>query len=89
MPVIANNSFKNGGDPSSPPARAFAVTPSDVDELAQVVQSLYVGTVGDLVVIHQCDSVAVTYKAVVGLISGMFRQVKATGTTATNIIARY
>jgi hypothetical protein len=89
MPVIANNSFKDGGDVTSPPAHAFVVTPSDVDDLPYIARELYVGVAGDVSVVHQGDSVAVVYKGVSGLICGMIRKVTATNTTATDISARY
>lgn len=73
----------------APPNNAFAVTPHDVNELTYVARELYVGTAGDVVVLHAGDTVAVTYKNVSGLLCGFFKQVKATGTTATNIVARY
>ena len=68
--------------------KAVAVVPSDTDELVNVARELYVGVAGDVSVIHAGDTVAVVYKDVQGLLSGFIKQVKATGTTATSIIAR-
>jgi len=89
MPVIATNTFREGGNVLSPPNNAFAVVPSDADELACIARELFVGVAGDVSVIHAGDTVAVVYKNVQGLLCGFFKQVKSTGTTATNIIARY
>jgi hypothetical protein len=72
-----------------PPNNAFAVTPNNANELPFVARELYVGVAGDISVIHAGDSVAVVYKDVQGLLCGFFKQVNATGTTATSIIARY
>ena len=67
------------------PADAEAVTPSDATFVNYV--GLYVGGTGDVAVVT-ANGTTVTFKAMpVGFqISLQIRQVKATGTTATNIV---
>jgi hypothetical protein len=75
------------------------ITPSDVNALAQPVQSLFVGVGGDIALWTYADSLAgvgaaasVVFKAVP---AGFFSMpqglsiagVKSTGTTATNLVA--
>lgn len=69
--------------------RAVAVTPHDTNALARTTRGLYVGGAGDLAVILDSDTVAVTF---VGVLAGSVlpiraRIVKSTGTTATYILA--
>lgn len=67
-----------------------AVTPSDANELATVSRALWVGTGGNLVVVTM-DGSAITLKNVQNgtLIPIRVKQVKATNTTATDIVALY
>lgn len=72
------------------PAYTYAaVTPSDSVMLQAGCRSLYVGTQGDVTVVPPRSSTAVLFKDVVGLLPIQVAQVKATGTTATNIVALY
>lgn len=76
-------------DPSWPSIDLFAVTPNDTTPLATVARQLYVGTGGDVTVTTDQGS-TVTFKAVYsGTILGPFyvKYVKATNTTASNIVA--
>lgn len=73
----------------SPAASAVAVTPSDSTELTYVARALYVGVGGNLAVKLRDDSTAVV---LVGVAEGsvlplQVKQVMATDTTATNIVA--
>lgn len=72
---------------------ASAVTPSDTVALPDITRYVYVGGAGDLVVIFADDpaQVAVTFKAVpVGTVLPIaVGIIKATGTTATLIVAMY
>jgi hypothetical protein len=73
----------------SPAANAVAVTPSDSTELTYVSRALYVGVGGNLAVKLRDDSIAVV---LVGVAEGsvlplQVKQVMATDTTATNIVA--
>jgi hypothetical protein len=73
----------------APSRNTVAVTPHDVNALPSAAKRLYVGATGD-VVLRAVDSVAdVTYKAVPtgAYISVRAAYVRATGTTATNILA--
>lgn len=81
--------FQSYGDSAADPARrAFAVTPSDSAELATLPKALLVGGAGALV-LRAVDSAAdVTVAAAAGQIVPIRAQfVRATGTTATQIVA--
>lgn len=81
--------FKNYGDSAADPARrAFAVTPNDAAELTLLPKALLVGGAGT-VVLRPVDSTAdVTVAVVAGQIVPIRAQfVRATGTTATAIVA--
>lgn len=68
---------------------AAAVTPSDSTDLPIQPRSLYIGGSGTLVVDMQ-GGATVTFTAVpVGILEIRARRVRATGTTATNILALY
>ncbi len=77
--------------PESPARAAAAVTPNDDTDLAGGCRGLYVGTGGDLALILAEDSAAVTFKnAISGTVLPLcVKRVKATGTTATDIVALY
>lgn len=73
----------------SPATSSVSVTPSDSEELAYLTRALYVGVGGNLSVKLRDDSAAVVF---VGVAEGTIlplqvKQVMATNTTATNIIA--
>lgn len=72
---------------------AAAVTPSDSVGLVDITRYVYVGGTGDLAVVMADDpaQAAVLFKAVpVGsLLPIAVSLIKATGTTATNIVAMY
>lgn len=72
-----------------PPRRAWAVTPDDNNDLADVATRLYVGGAGAISVILADDASPVTLTAVpVGSYLDMrIRRVRATGTTATALVA--
>lgn len=85
-----------------PARRAFAVSPSDTNDLTNVsgdadptyAKALYIGVTGDVTVITAGDTSAnlagksVTFKAhPVGYMPVQVRRVLNTGTTATNIVA--
>lgn len=76
---------------TAPATRGVAVTPHDSDPLADAPKALFIGTGGDLVVRGINDAADVTFK---NLPSGSvlpFRAqlVRATGTTASAIVALY
>lgn len=77
---------------TGPACGVFAVTPSDSADLTAVTRGLYVGVSGDVVVVPAYgDGTAVTFKTVPAgmILPVMAIRVKATGTTATNILAMY
>lgn len=66
----------------------FAVTPSDSTALTKKARALYVGGTGDVTAVDPSGN-AVTFSSVqAGTVLPIYTsQVKATGTTATNIVA--
>lgn len=66
-----------------------AITPSDVTVYAPAITSIWVGGTGNIAIVGKGDTAAVTLTAVpVGLLPLPYpvQQVKATGTTATNLV---
>ena len=88
MPAINKN--RALGDATDYPALSLrAVTPHDTNELAYLPKALYIGGAGNIALIALEDGAAVT---LVGVQAGAIipvraKVVKATGTTATNIVA--
>jgi hypothetical protein len=82
--------FKSLADAADAPSRApYPVTPSDADPLPRVPRGLYVGTGGD-VTLRGVDAIAdVTYRNLpdASYIAVQAAFVRATGTTATSIVA--
>lgn len=75
---------------TSPPAHAAVVTPSDTVPLPQLSRFIFVGTAGGAIsVIMAGDDTAVVLDAIPAgtLLPLCVKQVKATGTTATDIVA--
>lgn len=71
-------------------SNSFAITPDDGNQLAQTTRYLYVGVTGDVEVLLAGDTAAVLLKAMpVGLYPLAVKQVKQTGTTATNLVGLY
>lgn len=73
-----------------PSESAFEVTPNDSADLTAVTRGVYIGGAGDLAVTMK-DGSEVTF---VGLQAGLVypyrvRRIKATGTTATDIVGIY
>jgi hypothetical protein len=69
-------------------ASAFAITPSDTVDLTYLTRAIFVGVGGNLAVILNDDTAAVT---LVGVVAGGFyplavKRVMATNTTATTMI---
>lgn len=86
MPV---NTFSNFTDsPMAPASRCFAIAPSDIAELPEVTKAIYVGTAGD-VVLRALDAASdVSFKNVPAgaILDVRVRAIKATGTTASDIV---
>jgi hypothetical protein len=70
---------------------AAAISPSDSTDLPNVASAIYLGVAGDITVNMAGTGTAILFKAVpVGtVLQGQFARVKATGTTATNLIELY
>jgi len=87
--MTAIDTFKTPETEWSPATSSVAVTPNDSEELAYLTRALYIGVGGNLSVKLRDDSTAVVF---VGVAEGtvlplQVKQVMATGTTATNIVA--
>ena len=74
---------------ASPAINAVAITPDDDNDLATIARSVYIGGAGDLAVILEGDTVAVTFSGMlVGVVYSIrAKRINATNTTATNIVA--
>jgi len=74
---------------TSPGSYALVIAPSDGTPLPEVTRGIYVGTAGDLTVVFAGDTAPVTLVGVPGgsLLPISVRAVKATGTTASNLVA--
>lgn len=76
--------YPNGYD------KGFAITPSDVTELANVTRAVYVGGAGNLAVELPNGTVLVFMAVPVGtMLPVRAAKIRSTSTTATNIIGLY
>ena len=75
----------------SPAVHAVAVTPSNSTDLSTSARSLYVGTGGDVVLDTVGAETSVTFANVAAgtVLPVRVARVRATGTTASNIVALY
>lgn len=75
--------------PNAPSRSVLAVTPHDANALPQLPKALYIGTGGDVTLRCVDDAVDVTFRNVPSgaLIRARARHVRATGTTAADILA--
>jgi len=64
---------------------AMSVTPSDTDEIDKNVHGVFVGVAGDLAVVMK-DEQEVVFKGASGLLPICAKKIKASGTTATDIV---
>ncbi len=82
--------FGDYTDTENSPSRApFAIVPSDTVELPLVPKGIFVGTGGDVTLRGLNSAADVTYRNLpdASYIAVRARFVRATGTTATNLIA--
>jgi len=81
-------SFDAGFCPTSPAARAAAITPSDAVDLVAATRGLYVGGAGDVKIITAgADTVVFAAVPAGSVLPVQAARVLATGTTATNLVA--
>jgi hypothetical protein len=87
---MAYNKFSSSSDNETYPSRnAYAVTPDDSNELSIIPKALYIGT-GCNITLRSADATAdVVLKNLASgqIIDIMARYVRATGTTASDIVA--
>lgn len=75
---------------TAPARRGFAITANDATDLAAETRAVYVGVAGDLaVVLSSGDEVSFAGLAGGTLLPVRARRVKATGTTATQLLGLY
>jgi len=75
---------------SAPAQRGFAVTPNDAVDLAAETRGLWVGASGDLALVLASGDEVTLAGAVGGSVLPLrIRRVKATGTTATQLVGLY
>jgi hypothetical protein len=76
---------------SAPATRGVAVSPHDSNPLAEMPKALFIGSAGDLVARGMNDSADVTFRnlAAGSVLPFRARFVRATGTTAADIVALY
>ncbi len=75
---------------SDPPMNATALTPDDSNDLAKTTRALYVGGDGNIKVTTAGGDTLIFYSAKAGSqISGRFKRVWNTSTTATNLVGQY
>lgn len=88
---MADNFAHFADSPQAPATRAVAVSPHDGNALSDIPKALYVGGGGDLMLRGINDSADQLWKAVpTGTILPFRAQyVRATGTSATQILALY
>jgi hypothetical protein len=82
LDILKNLNFNLGV--SSPARKSFNITPADGVDLPTITRAIYVGLLGDIVVMLADDTGTVTLKSVPGgsLLPLQIRRVQATGTTA-------
>lgn len=85
MPAIDQTPYAFSDDVTQTATNALAVTPSDSADLTYVSRGLYVGGQGDVSVVTRGGQ-TVTFVGAVGLLPVRVSRVRATGTTATDIV---
>ena len=88
--ATAQDLTSRSNNPVNPPRNAAAVTPNDSTDLNFVTRALYIGTGGTLSVnmAETGDSVSYTVYDGQQIVISVAR-VRATGTTATGIVAQW
>lgn len=84
----AVDNFQLEDAPNYPSRHAAAVAPNDNAELGFVTKQLFVGGAGNIVLVTAAgETVTLTGVAAGTILNMRVRQVKATNTTATNMVA--
>ena len=81
--------FRNHADsPMAPAGNAFAITPSDTESLTIATKAIYVGGAGDITVrpLNGDSDVLFAGFPAGGILDVRISAVRATGTTATDIV---
>ncbi len=92
MPAVTHPRYAStvGADTTFQAISAATVTPSDTEELQYVTNALWVGGSGAVSLVLRGDSTPVTFQVFGGTLLPFFvKQVRQSGTTATNIVALY
>lgn len=84
--MSAADEFPQQGGITSPPSDAFAITPDDDAELAEVTRGIYVGTSGDLHVLMHSGAEVTFQNMVAGCIHPMRVKKVFEDSTVTDII---
>jgi hypothetical protein len=75
---------------TAPAQHGFAITPNDSTDLTAETRGLYVGTSGDLSLVLASGDAVLLAGAIGGVVLPLrVRRVKATGTTATQLVGLY
>jgi len=75
---------------SAPAQRGFAITPNDAADLAAETRGLWIGASGDLaLVLASGDEVSLVGAVGGSVLPLRVRRIKATGTTATQLVGLY
>lgn len=75
---------------SAPAQRGFAITPSDAVDLAAETRGLWIGASGDLALVLASGDEITLAGALGGTVLPLrVRRVRATGTTATQLVGLY
>ena len=84
---MSSSSSRN--DPSTPARRCNAIVPHDTNKLDPLPKGIYVGTGGDVTIRAIDSDLDVTYRNLpdASYIAVQAAYVRATGTTAANLIA--
>ena len=79
---------RTSDSPMAPAEDCFAITPSDTVELPRATKALYIGQTGDVALVTVRGTSAVIFRNVAAgtIIDVRARAIRATGTTAQDIV---
>lgn len=90
--MSADGEFNNQGAAlHSPAANAFAITPSDSDDLERFTRGIYVGGAGDVEIdlVQSGEAIVFSSVAAGSIIPVRAKRVRDANTTATNLVGLY